>query len=160
MLCTCGVCLTRTSVKSRIISKSCQFRSTLFQKEYSRCAKRGPSQEQSDHYKARDSTRNAKKKEYSSITARWHGDELYRNSQIAIGWTEERCQCLDSLMSNDFSYTAMRKERGKIESNLTLGVQWSRTKAWTNEEQGRFPTSSSPTYRSATVSGKTKSAHP
>ena len=37
--------------------------------------------------------------------------------------------------------------------------QRSRTNAWTNEEQGRFPTSRSPIYRCETAGGKTKSAH-
>ena len=92
-------------------------------KVFSRGAKHGPSQEQYDHFQAIDSTRNAKKKYYSSFTTRWHGDELYRNSQSAIGWTEKYCQYLDSLMSVDFSYTASSKEREIYANNLTVGVK-------------------------------------
>ena len=46
-----------------------------------------------------------------SITDRWHRDALYRNSQIAIGWTEEYCQYLDSLMSIDFSYKDQSRDQ-------------------------------------------------
>ena len=81
-----------------------------------------PPKEQYDHLKATDSTRNAKKKESSFSTARWHEDEFYRHSQTAIRWTEECCQYLKSLMSIDFSRTATGKERLRCEHNLTLGV--------------------------------------
>ena len=41
----------------------------------------------------------------------WSLSHLNRNSQIAIGWTEECCEYLDSLMSIDFPKTTARKER-------------------------------------------------
>ena len=63
---------------------------------------------------------NAKRK---SITDRWHKDELYRNSQSAIGWAKEYCQYLDSLMSIDVWYTATWKERERYENNDTLNGQ-------------------------------------
>ena len=89
---------------------------------YSRGAKHGRTQEQYDHSEANDSTRHAKKEGYESTTLRFQGDELYRNSQLAIGWTEQHCQYLDSLMAIDFSHAAMRKGRQLYENNYTLGV--------------------------------------
>ena len=86
-------------------------------KNYSRGAKHGRSQEQYDHFKANESLRHAKKKNLLSITDRWQKDELHRNSQVAIGWTEEHCQYLDSLMAIDFSFTTARKERERYENN-------------------------------------------
>ena len=81
-------------------------------KDYSRGAKHGPSEEQYDHFEARDSTRNAQKKEYSSITDRWHGEDLLRNSaNILI----RSCQLI--------SHTEVQEQSVKrYENNLTLGV--------------------------------------
>ena len=94
----------------------------MVKKNHSRGAKHGNSQEQYDHFKANESTRHAKEKGYDSILHRFQNDELYRNSQIAIGWTGEHCQYSDSLMFIDFSYTATRKERQRHENNCTLGI--------------------------------------
>ena len=57
-------------------------------KNYSRGAKHGRSQELYDHFKANESTRHAKIK-FSSATESFQKDEMHRNSQLAIGWTEE-----------------------------------------------------------------------
>ena len=66
-------------------------------------AKHGRSQEQCDHFEANESTRRAKKKGFDSITLGFQNDQLYRNSQLAIGWTQEHCQCLDSLRGKSVS---------------------------------------------------------
>ena len=39
----------------------------------------------------------------------------------SVGWTEEHCQHVNSLMSIDFS-TATTKERERFENNLALSV--------------------------------------
>ena len=106
---------------------------------YSRGAKHGLTQAQYDHFKANESTRHAKKKQHSSITDRWHRDELCRNSEIAIGWTEEYCQYLDSFMSSVFSDTATRKERERYENNYTLGVNSQRPKPGQMKKRTDFP---------------------
>ena len=96
------------------------FLSHTAKKNDSRGAKYGRFQEQYDHFKANESTRHSKKKGYDSITLRFQNDELYRNSQLAIGWTEEHCQHLDSLMTIDFSDTATRKEHQRREIIILL----------------------------------------
>ena len=73
-------------------------------------------------FKASESRRHAKKKGYDSITLGFQGDEQDRNSQLAIGWTEEHYQHWDSLKAIDFSFSATRKERARYENNYTLGV--------------------------------------
>ena len=47
------------------------------------------------------------------IQVETQGRKIFDCSQTAIGWTEEYCQYLDSLVSNNFSYTAQNKEREK-----------------------------------------------
>ena len=93
----------------------------IVKKGTSRGAKHGKSQEQHDHFKANESLRHAKQEQYSSILLRFQEDELYLKAQIAIGWTEEHCKYLDSLLLEDKSYTATRRERVRYESNWTLG---------------------------------------
>ena len=88
----------------------------------SRGAKRGKSQDQWDHFKAREFLRHAKKKGYSSSLERFQKEDLYRNSQTAIGWAEEQCIFLDSLAFEDKSYTATRRERSRYENNGKLSV--------------------------------------
>ena len=127
------------------------------EKDYSRGAKHGASQDQHDHFKARDSTRNALKKKYVSITDRWHRDELCRNSPIAIGWTEEHCQYLIRLCQL-ISHTQLQ-EKSVEDVRTNSGRQWSMTEAGTNDDQGRFPTSSSPPQRFETASGRAESVH-
>ena len=75
-----------------------------------------------------------KKKKFSSNTERFQKDELYRNSQLAIAWTDEHCQYVDSLMAIDFSHTATRNE-----NNYSLGVNGQGPKPWTNEKRTEFP---------------------
>ena len=72
--------------------------------------------------KAHESTRHAKKKHLPSILEIFRKDEFYRNSQIAIWWTEEHCKYVDSLMPIDFCFSVTRKERLRCENNYTLGV--------------------------------------
>ena len=102
--------LTHSTVQKRKIKNQFEILSIphYIVKRSIREEKHGLSRDQYDHFTARDSSRYARTKEYSTITARWHGDELSRNSVTAIGWTEEYCQHLDSLMSFAFSCTARR----------------------------------------------------
>ena len=125
----------------------------IVKKNYSRHVKHG-SQEQYDHFKANESTRHVEKKHFSSITERFHKKNvLYRNSQLVIGWTEEHCQYLDSLMAITFSHTATRKERQRSASVVkgrNLG-QW---------RKGQIVTSSKQTSGSEKTSGESKSVYP
>ena len=75
-----------------------------------------------DHFTANESTRHAKKKQYSSITDRWQRGELCRSSQIASRRTEECGQYLDSPMSIDFSHAATRKGRARYGNNLLTAL--------------------------------------
>ena len=56
------------------------------------------------------------------IQVETQGRKIFDCAQTAIGWTEEYCQYLDSLVSINFLYTATSKARERYENNLTLGV--------------------------------------
>ena len=140
---TCGICLTPSTEQKRKTKNQFEIWSIpyyIVKKNYSRSEKHGRSQEQNDHFKARDSTQNAQKKKYFSITDRWHIHVPLRNSQIAVGWTEEYCQYLDSLMS--ITQTAARKERGRYENYVTLGFNGQGPIKTTQISHKQFTTSS------------------
>ena len=104
LYCTCGICSRPSKEQKHKTKENIEVLSIRYhnvKKNYSRGAK----------HDANESTRHAKNTNFLSITDRRPKDELYRNSQIAIGWTEERCQYLDSLVAIDISYTAACKER-------------------------------------------------
>ena len=125
LYCTCGTCLRPSNEQKQKTKEEFDALSIHYfvvKKGHSRGAKQGQSQEQYDHFKANESTRHAKKKGCDSILRRFQNDELYRNYQLVIGWTEEHCQYLDSLMFMDFSNTATRKERLRYENNFFLGI--------------------------------------
>ena len=51
--------------------------------------------------------------------------DSHRESQMALGWTEEKCRYLDQLALEDQSYTATITERQRCENNwkLTINAQ-------------------------------------
>ena len=63
-----------------------------------------------------------KRKNHDSTLLRWQNGNRYRNSHIAVGWTEEYCRYLDSISSGDISCIATWSERSGYKNNLTLGV--------------------------------------
>ena len=80
-----------------------------------------------------------KKKGYDSMTLRVQGDELHRNVQFGIGWTEEHCQHLDSLLAIDFSCSATRQERTRCENKYTHGVNGRRPKPGPMKKRADHP---------------------
>ena len=64
--------------------------------------------------------RTAKKHGYTSVLDRWHNDETYRNSQVAIGWTKTYCKYLDYLHMVGISYTALYHQRCRYENTITM----------------------------------------
>ena len=95
----------------------------IVKSDYSRRSRHGPTLWQYDHWKAKDTKRNAlTMKKFTFTTDRWRNDERDRNSQIAAGWTEDYYRYLDSIATVNISFTATRSERSQCENNLTLGV--------------------------------------
>ena len=115
-------------------------------------------QEQYDHFNTSESARHSKKKNFSSITERFLKDELYRNSQFAVGWAEEHCQISGFAHGNKFLITQLRG-KSVSENNNTLGVNGQGTEARTNEEKGRLPASGKQGSASAKASGESKSVY-
>ena len=84
----------------------------------SRWTRHGDQPRQEDHWKAVDETRGVRKHIYFSTLSRWWDDEKYRNSQLAIGWTETYCRYLDHL-SGSKSPTMHPIIRGTVTRTLS-----------------------------------------
>ena len=85
----------------------------------SRGARHGRSEEQCVHHQAKMCLRKAANNQFSSILERFQKQDSCRESQGAIGWTEEKCRYLE-LALEDKSYTATRRERQRYENNWKL----------------------------------------
>ena len=144
------------SARSRINSRSCPFRVTTW-KRIIREVQSLELPKINTITSKREIQLETHRRRNLSITDRWHRDELCRNSPIAIGWTEEHCQYLIRLCQL-ISHTQLQ-EKSVEDVRTNSGRQWSMTEAGTNDDQGRFPTSSSPPQRFETASGRAESVH-
>ena len=72
-------------------------------------ARHGKTEAQREYKQAKDFLRKAIKNKYCSILQRFQQSEMY--SQQAIGWDEETCRRLDSIVREDDSYIATWNER-------------------------------------------------
>ena len=52
-----------------------------------------------------------KRGKYTSILDRWQNDEVYRESQLAHGWTDEWVKYLDNISEIDISHNAPFRQR-------------------------------------------------
>ena len=71
------------------------------------------STEQQERGKAKGALHNSKRKGFVSLLDRWNRDFQCRESQLSIGWTEERerVKASNVLGSNDHTYHTGKEER-------------------------------------------------
>ena len=101
-----------------------------------------------------DAKRGAKKQNYATTLERWQGDQIYRDSQLKIKWTEVCDRYLDYFTTIDISHEPPHHQRHRNENTLTMscndpnlqsghmknrGSYWAATRALRTlkEEQGR-----------------------
>ena len=88
-------------------------------------------------------------------------DELYRKTQIAIGWTEEYRQYMDSLMSIDTTHIQLRgKSVSDMRTMSTLGVNGQGPKLGPMKKRTDFHTSGEHIFRSEAASGESQFVYP
>ena len=73
-------------------------------------ARHGETEAQKDHFVAHNARKRCIKKNYDGIHDRFQLDPEYRDSQLKIGWTEERCIAMDELAQEDHSYRLSYEE--------------------------------------------------
>ena len=69
-----------------------------------RGARHGKTEAQKEHFLAHNARRRCLKKKFEGIHDRFQRDSTYRDSQLKIGWTEQKCIEMDKLAQEDHSY--------------------------------------------------------
>ena len=78
-----------------------------------RGARHGKSEAQKEHFVVHNARKRCIKKNFDEIHDRFQRDPVFRDSQLKIGWTEEKCIAMDKLAQEDHSYCpSLRSVRG------------------------------------------------
>ena len=65
------------------------------------------------------------KKKFKGIHDRFQQDLRYRDSQLRIGWTEEKCIEMDELAQKDFTYRPSTEEFERFYKNWSISLNTS-----------------------------------
>ena len=84
--------------------------------------KHGPYLWQEHHHRAKEALRGTKKSKiiFTSILDRWHNDETYTESQLAIGWSDAWVRYLDHIAQIDISHKAPQEQRSRYHNLFYL----------------------------------------
>ena len=72
---------------------------------------------QKQHFLAHNARRRCIKKNFDGIHDRFQRDSVFRDSQLKIGWTEEKCIEMDKLAQEDHSYCPSSEEYERYKKN-------------------------------------------
>ena len=87
----------------------------------SRGKESGNDPRQEDLLKAMHLKRGALKRgKYTAIMDRWQNDEVYRESQLVHGWTDEWVKYLDYISEIDISHNALCRQRLRYENTVCM----------------------------------------
>ena len=108
-----------------------------------RGAKHGSHPYQEHHLRAKDLMRMLKKIDgnYKTMIDGFQRDEIFRESQLAHGWTEEWCKYLDYLYTVDISHQASPEQRVRYKELYHL--------KYNPANEGKGPMKDRPDYRKA-----------
>ena len=104
-------------------------------------ARHGKTEAQKEYYVAHNARKRCLKRNYEGIHDRFLRDPVYRDSQLIIGWTEEKCIEMDKLAQENHSYCPSSEEFREIEEKLVYFTEQIRQKC-TDEPPIRLPNSS------------------
>ena len=127
--CTCGQCLIdsesrRKFNKLRLDALSVQ--NYVIKKGRCNGARHGKTEEQTEYHMAWNAWKRCCKKvdsqgeHFTSIHDRFLRDPAYRESQLAIGWTEQKCKEWDELAQEDHTYRLIPEEKKRYQGQWYL----------------------------------------
>ena len=73
-------------------------------------ARHSKTEAQKEHKVAHNARKRCLKRNYEEIHDRFLRDPVFRDSQLKIGWTEEKCIAMDKLAQEDHSHNLSREE--------------------------------------------------
>ena len=91
---------------------------SLERKRIPRGARHGKTEAQKEHFVVH----NARKKNFDGIHDRFQRDSVYRDSQLKIGWTEEKCIEMDQLAQENHSYCPSSEEYERCQKNWYISL--------------------------------------
>ena len=131
MYCTCGQCLI-DSESGRKFNKlrldALSIPNNVMKNGRTHGARRGKTEAQKEYHLAWNAWKRCCKKvdtqgeHFTGIHDRFLRDPMYRESQLAIGWTEQKCKEWDEVVKDDPTYrlTPEEKKRYQEQWYLTL----------------------------------------
>ena len=118
--CTCGHIL-KESESSQIFHQwrldAFSIQNHVIKKERPCGARHDKTEAQKEHFVAHNARRRCLKKNYEGIHDRFLRVPVYRNSQLKIGWTEEKCIEMDKLAQENHSYGPASEEFERYKKN-------------------------------------------
>ena len=106
-----------------------------------RGARHGKTESQKEHFVAHNACKRCIKKNFDGIHDRFQRDPVYRDSQLKIGWTEEKCIAMVQLAQEDHSHCPSSEEYERFQKKLLYLTEHMRQKC-TDETLIRLPNSS------------------
>ena len=80
-------------------------------------ARHGKTEAQKQYHIAFNAWKRCIKKNYEGIHDRFQRDPVYRDSQLKIGWTEEKCIAMDKSAQEDHSYCSSSEKFERYRKN-------------------------------------------
>ena len=87
-----------------------------------RGARHGRIETQKEHFVAHNARRRCLKNKFEGIHDRFQRDPTYRDAQLKIGWTEEKCIEMDKLAQEDQSYCPSSEEYERYRKNWFISL--------------------------------------
>ena len=104
-------------------------------------ARYGKTEAQKEHFVSHNARKRCIKKNCDGIHDHSLKDPTYRDSQLEIGWTEEKCIAMDKLAQENHSYCPSSEEYERKRKNWYITLNKIRQKC-TDETPIRLPRSS------------------
>ena len=128
--CSCGQFLVDSESRKKVeqTKTGCTLSPYVIKKGRSHGARHGKTEEQKEYHIGWNAWKRCCKKvdspggHFTSIHDRFLRDPVYRESQLAIGWTKQKCKEMDELAKEDHTYHLTPEEyrRYQVQWYLTL----------------------------------------
>ena len=146
MYCTCGHFLVDSDSRRKFnklrLDALC-IPNYVIKKGRSHGARHGKTEEQKEHHTAWNAWKRCCKKvdsqneHFTGIHDRFLRDPVYRESQLAIGWTVPKCKELDELAKEDHTYHLTSEKKREDTKDNGISPRTSQAK-WAYETSIRF----------------------
>ena len=134
--CTCGQCLIDSESRkfNKLRLDALSIPNYVIKKGPTQAARHGKTEVQKEYHQAWNAWKRCFKKvdsqgeHFTGIHDRFLRDPVYRESQIAIGWTEQKCKEWDELAKEEQTYHPTPEEKTKIPRTMVSCFEQSRQK--------------------------------